>query len=125
VLFKPEEISPTIFSTASNSSLASDKSLSTGEKAGIGVGAVLGFLTLLALGFYLYHRRAKSQRNQTVLLECQPNEYRFELNNETIPPRELPATQNYLYHEVNSLNCAQLAFEVNQTNPIELEAQTR
>jgi hypothetical protein len=95
-----------------NPEVQTGHSLSTGAKAGIGVGAALGAFVLLALGVFLYLRKARSQRNQTVQSNWLSSEHKAELHNETIQPKELPATQNRSYHEVNPGAPAELGTQI-------------
>ncbi|KAB2107996.1 hypothetical protein AG0111_0g3642 [Alternaria gaisen] len=86
----------------------SDNSLSTAAKAGIGVGAALGAVILLGLGFFLYRRRATSQKNQVNSSNLTSNEFKAELHNETIRPKELDATHSSAYPGLPPLAPAEL-----------------
>lgn len=86
-----------------------------GAKAGIGVGAALGALALLALGFLIYKRR---QKRRVVHVPAQEDwaasGQKAELHNEPVQPKELPAhADGYTqvspgYTEVNPRDPAEL-----------------
>ncbi|KAJ8113855.1 hypothetical protein OPT61_g4111 [Boeremia exigua] len=114
VQFKQEELDRTATSDSS-SDAPSNNPLSTGAKAGIGVGAALGGLILLALGVLLYRRRARLQTQTSPSDWPSTTEHKAELHNETVPPRELAATQNTKTRFL----------EVNPTTPAELETHPR
>lgn len=136
VHFKQEELTQTSANATSGGTssgtgnstspddVLSSSALSTRAKAGIGVGATFGVLLLVALGFFLYHRRVRRQKHQEqgVTPDWLSNEhkaelhletYKAELRNGTVQLKELSATQKVSY------------LEVNPTAPAELETHHR
>lgn len=90
---------PTPTSTSSVSQLASPNTspgpehLSTGAKAGIGVGAVVGALALVLLGFLVFRMRKRRRNAQTSLKDLATSrEMKAEMHTDPIQPKELPVS---------------------------------
>ena len=84
--------------TIDTPSATQQKGLSSGAKAGIGVGVVLGVCALLLLGFLLYRLRKRrttrggsTPRPRTPELSNEPMEVK-ELSNDTMRASELPSS---------------------------------
>jgi hypothetical protein len=97
--------SPTSGPAASNTP---SSGLSPGAKAGIGVGAVLSVLALLAVGFLLFRRRQKRTAALTppAADAWSPADHKAELHNETVQPKEMPA-HGHGYQEVSQMRTGQ------------------
>lgn len=80
----------------------------TGAKAGIGVGAILDVLMLIALGFFLFRRRARHHANTTVPPDGTYNEHKAELHQEAVKLNESNAVHISNFVDTNPAALAEL-----------------